>query len=199
MADASERSQMRSIPNPRATGRLAALLGALLVVAACTDGGGSDVRSAAPTGSLTPATSAEASASTSAGGYTRGDYADQGSPTAGSSSAAERVVVNAASGAVGAYLTGDGGRTLYTFKMDSPNSSACTGGCAGTWPPFVLGTGGAVTAGTGVTGSLTTFARPDGSMQVAYNGAPLYYFASDAKAGDTNGQGVGGKWFVAAP
>ena len=36
-------------------------------------------------------------------------------------------------------------------------------------------------------------------MQVAINGSPLYYFAKDAKAGDTNGQGVGGKWFVASP
>jgi hypothetical protein len=28
---------------------------------------------------------------------------------------------------------------------------------------------------------------------------PLYYYAKDAKAGDTTGQGVGGKWFVASP
>ena len=27
---------------------------------------------------------------------------------------------------------------------------------------------------------------------------PLYYFASDKKAGDTTGQGVQGSWFVAA-
>ena len=50
-----------------------------------------------------------------------------------------------------------------------------------------------------MTGALTTFARPDGSMQVAYKGAPLYYYAGDSAAGDTNGQGVGGNWFVAAP
>ena len=50
-----------------------------------------------------------------------------------------------------------------------------------------------------MTGTLTTFARPDGTMQVAYNGIPLYYFAKDTKAGDTTGQGVGGKWFVASP
>jgi predicted lipoprotein with Yx(FWY)xxD motif len=50
-----------------------------------------------------------------------------------------------------------------------------------------------------VTGSLTTFARPDGTTQVAYNGSPLYYYAADTKAGDTTGQGVGGKWFIASP
>ena len=54
-------------------------------------------------------------------------------------------------------------------------------------------------AGDGVPGTLSTFARPDGSMQVAYNGIPLYYFAKDTKAGDVTGQGVGGKWFVASP
>ncbi len=45
----------------------------------------------------------------------------------------------------------------------------------------------------------TTFARPDGTMQVAYNGRPLYYFKNDAIAGDTNGQGIVGNWYVAAP
>ena len=50
-----------------------------------------------------------------------------------------------------------------------------------------------------MTGALTTVARADGSMQVALNGMPLYYFAKDAKAGDTNGQGLNGKWFVASP
>ena len=43
-------------------GRLVAVLAAILLVAACTDEG-NDVRSPAPTGSLTPATSAEASPS----------------------------------------------------------------------------------------------------------------------------------------
>jgi len=36
-------------------------------------------------------------------------------------------------------------------------------------------------------------------MQVTYNGAPLYYFASDSKAGDVTGQGVGNVWFAATP
>jgi predicted lipoprotein with Yx(FWY)xxD motif len=169
---------MRSTPNRSRIGRLAALVAAILLVAACTDTGGSDARSPAPTGSLTPATSTGASASAGKlGGH----------------------VVNAVSGSVGAYLTGDDGRTLYTFKPDSANTSACTGACATTWPPFAIATGDTPTAGSGVPGTLTTFARADGSMQVAYNGAPLYYFAGDAKAGETGGQGVGGVWFVAAP
>ena len=55
------------------------------------------------------------------------------------------------------------------------------------------------TPGAGVTGALTTFARPDGTMQVAINGFPLYYYSGDTKAGDTTGQGKFGKWFVASP
>lgn len=189
---------MRSTPKRCQVGRLVALLGAILLLAACTDAG-SDARSPAPTGSLTPPTSAGPSDSSGGGGYTRGDYSSAAPASVGPSSGAAGTVVNAASGSVGPYLTGANGRTLYTFKPDSANTSTCTGGCAANWPPFSVGTGSSLTAGDGVSGKLTSFARPDGTLQVAYNGAPLYYFASDAKAGDTNGQGAGGNWFVAAP
>ena len=33
-------------------------------------------------------------------------------------------------------------------------------------------------------------------MQATYASAPLYRFAADKAPGDTNGQGVGGIWFV---
>jgi predicted lipoprotein with Yx(FWY)xxD motif len=36
-------------------------------------------------------------------------------------------------------------------------------------------------------------------MQVAYDGAPLYYYAGDTAAGDTKGQGMGEVWFIATP
>ena len=36
-------------------------------------------------------------------------------------------------------------------------------------------------------------------MQVAYGGAPLYYYSLDKAAGDTKGQGVGDVWFIAQP
>jgi len=107
--------------------------------------------------------------------------------------------VAVANGAVGAFLTGPNGMTLYTFAADSANTTACTGACATKWPPFVLQGTATVKAGDGVTGTLATFARPDGAMQVTYNGIPLYYYSGDTKAGDTNGQGLFGKWFVASP
>ncbi len=46
---------------------------------------------------------------------------------------------------------------------------------------------------------LGTTAAADGATQVTYNGHPLYYFAGDSAAGDANGQGLNGVWFVAAP
>ena len=64
-------------------------------------------------------------------------------------------------------------------------------------PPFVIDPNETVVGGTGVTGTIATFARPDGEMQVSYNGAPLYYFSGDSAAGQTNGQGIGGVWSAA--
>jgi len=67
------------------------------------------------------------------------------------------------------------------------------------WPPFTLDTGETVKAGTGVTGALTTFVRSDGKAQVLINGHALYYFSGDSAAGQTNGQGIAGVWFVVSP
>jgi predicted lipoprotein with Yx(FWY)xxD motif len=36
-------------------------------------------------------------------------------------------------------------------------------------------------------------------QQLSYNGHPLYRYAQDTAPGQTNGEGVGGKWFVATP
>ena len=73
--------------------------------------------------------------------------------------------------------------------------SNCSGGCARAWPPLL--TVGAPQTGDGVNAaSLATIERDDGSIQVTYNGWPLYYFAKDQQPGNTNGQGVGDVWFV---
>jgi hypothetical protein len=50
-----------------------------------------------------------------------------------------------------------------------------------------------------VAGTLGVITHPDGGRQVTYDGLPLYVYAKDAKAGDTNGQGVGNIWFVVKP
>jgi predicted lipoprotein with Yx(FWY)xxD motif len=149
---------------------------------------------------------AAACSSSSTGGSAAASVAapTAAAPTAAASAASsgatgEAYEVKVATGAMGPYLTGEDGKTLYVFTADSANKSACADACASNWPPFTIDAGESVKAGDGVTGTLTTFARADGKMQVAINGLPLYYFAKDAKAGDTNGQGLNGKWFVANP
>lgn len=85
------------------------------------------------------------------------------------------------------------GFTLYVFDTDlnAPDGSACNGGCATTWPPVLVEDEEA----TGVSG-LSTIQRDDGSRQAAHNGRPLYFYAGDNAANDTNGQGVGGVWWL---
>jgi predicted lipoprotein with Yx(FWY)xxD motif len=120
-----------------------------------------------------------------------------GTAATGASAAAGGATVGTASSGLGTFLTGPDGRTLYVLTKDSANTSTCTSTCADNWPPFMLAAGQQPQAGAGVTGQLGTLTRSDGAIQATYGGRPLYYFKGDAKAGDTNGQGVGGVWFVA--
>ena len=48
-----------------------------------------------------------------------------------------------------------------------------------------------------MTGQLGTITRNDGSLQVTYKGLPLYFFHSDSKPGDTNGNYTG--WSLVKP
>ncbi len=141
--------------------------------------------------------SAATTGPTAAPSATAGASPTAGAPAASGAAAQVKVAQDAK---LGAYLTGEGGRSLYLLTADSAGTTTCTGGCAAAWPPFEIDPTANVLAGDGVTGTLATIKRADdGKMQVTYNGVPLYYFAKDAKAGDINGQGVKGVWFLAAP
>lgn len=99
---------------------------------------------------------------------------------------------------LGAILTDDKGMTLYLFTNDSPGTSNCYDQCAVNWPPLL--TSGDPIAGEGAdAGLLGTTERTDGTMQVTYNGWPLYYWINDTGPGDTTGQGVGEVWYVLSP
>jgi predicted lipoprotein with Yx(FWY)xxD motif len=93
-----------------------------------------------------------------------------------------------------AVVTNSSGRTLYWFVPDTSTTSKCTGSCATYWPPLT----GPVTAGTGVTGTLGTITRPDGTTQATYDGHPLYTYAGDSAPGQAKGNGLnasGGLWY----
>jgi predicted lipoprotein with Yx(FWY)xxD motif len=85
--------------------------------------------------------------------------------------------------------------TLYLYTKDTPNTSTCYDQCATNWPPLL--TTADPIAGEGVDAALLgTTTRTDGSIQVTYNGWPLYYYAKDAAPGDATGQDVGSVWYV---
>ncbi|MGD8805910.1 MAG: hypothetical protein PVH65_08660 [Chloroflexota bacterium] len=100
---------------------------------------------------------------------------------------------------LGDFLVGANGMTLYQFTQDEENSSSCYDGCAANWPPLLVQANEVPVPGAGVTGQLNIIQRDDGTLQVAYDGMPLYYWANDQAPGDATGQGVGDVWFVVPP
>ena len=101
----------------------------------------------------------------------------------------------------GKYLTGGEGRTLYMFTKDSKGTSNCYDACAKAWPP--LATSGKPAAAPGLDNAMIgTTQRKDGTMQVTYNGMPLYYFVKDKAPGEVSGQDLkaqGGEWYLVGP
>jgi predicted lipoprotein with Yx(FWY)xxD motif len=104
-------------------------------------------------------------------------------------------------GTYGSVLVNSDGKPLYVFSLDTGGTSACTGDCTSEWIP--LASQGTPAAGEGVDATkLGTITRDDGSMQVTYNGHPLYTFADDTGSGDAGGQGMednGGTWSLISP
>jgi len=118
----------------------------------------------------------------------------ESSPSSASSSAAGpgQVLKTAKISGV-TVITNAKGLTLYWFAPDNATTSTCYGSCAQYWPP-VFGT---PKAGPGVTGTLGTIRRSDGTTQATYDGHPLYTYISDSAPGQNHGNNVtlnGGLW-----
>lgn len=109
--------------------------------------------------------------------------------------------VSAAQSSLGKIIVDGQGRTLYLFEKDSRGRSACSGTCAMYWPPLI--THGKPIAGRGLKSSLLgTIRRANGARQVTFAGHPLYRYALDTKAGQTNGEGLqdfGAGWDALSP
>jgi predicted lipoprotein with Yx(FWY)xxD motif len=122
-------------------------------------------------------------------------------PPATHAAQAKGAVVSIAKTKLGRIVVNSNGRTLYLFGKDRNGKSACSGQCASFWPP--LNTNGKPSVSKGASASLLgTTKRSDGRMQVTYNHHPLYMFAKDKNAGQTNGEGVkafGAEWYVISP
>ena len=165
-------------------GWVLALAGVLALLLAACGGGSGGSSSGGPYGSGASSTATTA-------------------PTATTGSAASGgAVVKTASvsvkGSSKTVLTDAKGMTLYYWTKDTANQSTCTGGCASKWPPLLASGSGTPTSATQLSGTLSAFDGANGH-QVAYNGHALYTYSGDSAAGQANGEGIGGIWFVATP
>ncbi|MGH9019561.1 MAG: hypothetical protein ACRDV0_00880 [Acidimicrobiales bacterium] len=68
--------------------------------------------------------------------------------------------------------------SAYVDSRDRPSASTCLATCAAAWVPVI--TSGEPRAGQGVgASSLGTVTRPNGTLQVTYDGHPLYLFSRE--------------------
>ena len=157
-----------------------AVLGLLALVAAGCGGGDSSSASAPAATTTSSSTTAPTNAGGSGGAATI-DVADNPD--------------------LGQILTDGDGNTVYLFEKDEDGTSSCSGECATEWPPVT--TSGSAKAGNGADQSLiSTTKRDDGSMQVTYDGHPLYLYAGDTGPGDATGNGLelyGAEWYAVTP
>ena len=100
----------------------------------------------------------------------------------------------------GQVLFDEGGQAIYLFDKETSDAPQCYDDCASAWPPVL--TEGAPEADGDVDAALLgTTERDDGSMQVTYNGHPLYFYA-DEDPGEVLCHDVddfGGTWLVVTP
>jgi predicted lipoprotein with Yx(FWY)xxD motif len=186
---------------------LGALCGLALVLAACAPATATEAPvTLEPTTVVTepPVTEApvatETSAATEAPAATDTQAVDT-TPTVGVPVTGEATVNVAEVGTYGSALVNGDGMPLYVFSLDTGGTSACKDDCAAEWVP--LASQGTPAAGEGVDATLLgTITREDGTMQVTYNGHPLYTFVDDTAPGDATGQGMDdfdGIWNLISP
>ena len=118
--------------------------------------------------------------------------------TASSSSVVIQTAASTVKGQSETILTDAERKTLYYFTADSATQSACSASCAQMWPPLLFKGSGGPTSSTTLAGKLSTQTDANGN-QVEYNGHLLYTFSGDTAPGQTNGEGLFGKWFVTTP
>jgi predicted lipoprotein with Yx(FWY)xxD motif len=92
---------------------------------------------------------------------------------------------------MGKVMATEKGMTLYTFDKDAKGKSNCDADCLKKWPAFHAA------AKAKAEGEWSLVKAADGKEMWAYEGKPLYTYAEDKKAGEMNGDGVGGVWHIA--
>ncbi len=170
-----------------------AVLGAL-VVAGC--GSSNDTTGESSSGG--------GSAATYGGGaYGSGESSSTTTSEEGASTGAGETtfVSTGMAGDLGQVIVDSEGMTLYDFHKDKGTTSACYGACESAWPPLTT-SGKAQAKGGAQSSMLSTTERKDGTMQVTYNGHPLYTFVEDKKTGEAKGNdfsAFGAQWYALMP
>ena len=109
--------------------------------------------------------------------------------TAVAVAAPSRAQVATRSTSLGSVLVDARGHTLYVFDQDKGTTSACTGSCTASWRAFLTTTKPVALKGVAAA-KLGMVKRANGKFQVTFMGHPLYFFASDSKAGDVRGASI---------
>ena len=176
----------------------AAVLGAL-VIAGC---GSSNDETTSESASGGSAENASAEGGAYGGAY--GGAGESSSTTAGETSSeggGTTFVSTRKAGDLGQVIVNSEGMTLYDFHKDKGTKSSCYGACEGFWPPLTT-SGEPMVKGGAQASMLGTTERKDGTMQVTYNGHPLYTFVKDEKSGEANGndyKAFGAQWYALMP
>lgn len=92
------------------------------------------------------------------------------------------------------------GHVVYMFARDKAGKSTCYGACAKAWPPLL--TSGTARVDSALEASkLGTTKRTNGTLQVTYNGHPMYYYEGDKKAAIMcqHANMHGGLWLILKP
>jgi len=168
----------------RITYPLALLVALALAIAGCGDGSDSSTGSAY-----------------GGGGYGGSNKQASDEEAGGSKAGGDGIVAAAKVGDLGTILVDSAGRTLYDFHKDEDATSSCYGACAGAWPPL-LTEGEPQAQGPADRSLLGTTKRKDGTMQVTYNGWPLYTYVGDTSPGEANGNDIdqfGAEWYALQP
>lgn len=159
------------------------------VLTACGGDSGRDAVDPASTSSATVGTT-DASPSPS----------DDPAPSATADGTGPGTRIVASGSEFGQMLFDSSGQAIYLFDIETTSMPRCYDACAEAWPPVL--TRGEPLAGPGVADSLlATTQRSDGTLQVTYNGHPLYFYAHEGPR-EVKCHDVflnGGNWYVVRP
>jgi predicted lipoprotein with Yx(FWY)xxD motif len=134
----------------------------------------------------------------SAPAYTNTPSVTQPANTQSAASSSTITIDETTDPTLGNILVDQNGITLYIFTKDTPNTSNCDAACQAIWPPLV--SQGTPKVGPGVDAALIGVAtQANGEKIVTYDHQPLYYKATDKKAGDKTGEGFKNVWFAVSP